>query len=99
MKLAVLPQASAELAEAVEYYEGEQAGLGERLWLEVDEHLQWIAENPLLPRLRPGDYRRVNLKIFPYYVAYALRREAVLVLAIANAHRQPEYWIGRHAGG
>jgi hypothetical protein len=101
MKLVILPQASAELADAVEYYEGEQAGLGERLWLEVENNLHWIAGNATIPRLRHGDYRRVNLKVFPYYIAYALRSEAVVVLAIANAYREPEYWIGRNptAGG
>jgi len=95
MRLILLPQASGELADAVEYYEGEEAGLGERLWLEVDDHLRWIAANPTLPRLRPGDYRRVNLNVFPYYLAYALRDDSVVVLAIAHAHRRPEYWIGR----
>ena len=57
MKLIVLPEASSELADAVEYCEGEEAGLGERLWWEVDDPLRWIAANATLPRLRPGDYR------------------------------------------
>ena len=99
MKLILLPEASSELADAVEYYEGEEAGLGERLWREVDHHLRWIAANATLPRLRPGDYRRVNLKVFPYYIAYALRDESAVVLAIAHGHRQPEYWIGRQPAG
>ena len=60
-----------------------------------DDYLRWIAANATLPRLRPGDYRRVNLKVFPYYIAYALRHDSGVVLAIAHAERQPEYWIGR----
>lgn len=78
MNLVLLPQASAEWAEAAEHYETRQARLGKRLWLEVDAHLRWIAGNATLPRVRPGDYRRVNLKIFPYYIAYALREDIVL---------------------
>ena len=96
MKLVLLQPVSAELEAAVEYYEAEQAGLGERLWLEVDHHLRWIVANATLPRLRRGDYRRVNLKVFPYYIAYALRHETVVVLAIAHSHRLPEYWLARH---
>ncbi|XHR30408.1 MAG: type II toxin-antitoxin system RelE/ParE family toxin [Chthoniobacteraceae bacterium] len=95
MNLVILPQASAELKEAVEYYEAEQAGLGGRLWCELDLHLQWITENPTLPRLRSGDYRRVNLKVFPYYVAYAVRGESIVVLALSHAARMPEHWIER----
>ena len=80
MRLVILPQASTELMEAVEYYEAEQSGLGERLWHELDRHLEWIAENPTLPRLRSGGYRRVNL---------------VLILSISHAARLPEHWIDR----
>jgi hypothetical protein len=38
--------------------------------------LDWIAEHPTLPRLR-RDHRRVNLKVFPFYVAYAVEGELV----------------------
>ena len=93
MNLLILPQASAELRDAVEYYEGEQSGLGERFWWELEAHLRWIAQNATLPRLREGDYRRVNLKCFPYYVAYAVREQTVVVLAISHAARMPEHWI------
>ncbi|XHR28159.1 MAG: type II toxin-antitoxin system RelE/ParE family toxin [Chthoniobacteraceae bacterium] len=95
MSLLVLPQAATELKEAVEYYEGEQPGLGERLWNEIDRYLHWIAENPTLPRLRSGGYRRVNISVFPYYVAYAIRGEAIVILAISHSARLPEHWIGR----
>jgi len=95
MNLVILPQASAELQEAVEYYEAEQSGLGERLWYELDWHLQWITQNSTLPRLRPGDYRRVNLKVFPFYVVYAIRPDTILILAISHASRMPEHWIDR----
>ena len=95
MSLLILPQAAAELREAVEYYEGEQSGLGERLWTEIERHVRWIADNPTLPRLRPGGYRRVNIGVFPYYVAYAIRGEAVVILAISHSARLPEHWIGR----
>jgi hypothetical protein len=45
--------------------------------------------------LRPGGYRRVNLKVFPHYIAYAQVGEAIWILAIAHAHSEPEYWIDR----
>jgi plasmid stabilization system protein ParE len=96
MTLILLPQATNELADAVEYYENEEAGLGARLWGEVDEYLSWICANATLPRQRPGGYRRVNLKVFPYYIAYALRGDSAVVLAIAHSRRQPKYWIGRN---
>lgn len=41
-------------------------------------------------RLRPGGYRRVNLKIFPYYILYAVRDSMIWNLAIALGHSQSD---------
>ena len=90
-----LSEARSELTDAVAYYEGELNGLGQRLWDEVDEHIAWIVQNPEVPRLRPGGYRRVNLKIFPYYVSYIVRDPMIWILAVAHSHSHPEYWINR----
>lgn len=95
MIIKFLPQANSELTDAVAYYEGELSGLGQRLWEEVDEHIAWIERNHDVPRLRPGGYRRVNLKIFPYYVSYVVRDPEIWILAIAHGHSRPEYWIDR----
>lgn len=88
-------QAHSELLAAVSYYEGELSGLGQRFWEEVDAHISWIEMNHEIPRLRPGGYRRVNLKIFPYYISYFVRDSVIWILAIAHAHSRPEYWIER----
>ena len=95
MKLIVLPQAADEFEDAVSHYEDKQAGLGQRFRDEVDQHMRWIGGHADVPRLRPGGYRRVNLKVFPHYIAYLEIGETVWVLAIAHGHREPEYWIDR----
>ncbi len=48
-----LPEARSELFHAVEYYDGQLNGLGQRFWNEVDQRITWIAENPEVPQLRP----------------------------------------------
>jgi hypothetical protein len=90
-----LPEAKSELLDAVEYYESELPGLGQRFWNEVDQHVSWIAENPEVPQERAGRYRRVNLRVFPYYVAYIVRDPVIWILSIAHGHSLPEYWIDR----
>ncbi len=95
MNIVVLPQAADEFDDAMDYYDQQQPGLGHRFRDEVDRHIRWIGEHPEVPRLRPGGYRRVNLKVFPHYIAYTVRHEEVWVLAISHAQRRPEYWIGR----
>jgi hypothetical protein len=95
MTIEVLFEARSELVDAVAYYEEQQGGLGKRLWIEVDRHVTLIVQNGELPRLRPGGYRRVNLRIFPYYIAYIIRGAKIWILAIAHVHRTPEYWVER----
>jgi|SRR5579883_2015427 len=95
MNIVVLPQAANEFEHAAAYYEDKQPGLGQRFRDEVDRHIRWIAGHAEIPRLRPAGYRRVNLKIFPHYVAYAQIGETIWVLAMVHGHREPEYWIDR----
>ncbi len=95
MKKIILQQAFNELDGAVSYYEEQQAGLGLRLMDEFDRHVIWILSNPTVPRIRRGGYRRVNLKTFPYYIAYVVREDILWILAMTHGHRKPEYWIER----
>ncbi len=94
MKVELHPEADAEFAAQVEYYEDRQAGLGSRFYGEVIACLDRIAKHPTGPRLRK-QYRRVNLKVFPFYVAYVVEGDLVWVLAVAHASRRPGYWMNR----
>ena len=95
MMLAFLSEALAELCEAAEFYEGCEAGLGERFRREIEDLCRLMSRNPLLWRMRPGGYRRVNCPVFPYYLAYVIRDDQVVVIAVAHGHRRPEYWRDR----
>lgn len=95
MNLRILEVAAEELDEAVAHHEEIESGLGLRLKEEARAVIRWILQNPELPRLRAVGYRRVNLKVFPYYVAYFPWADTIWILAIAHSKRRPEYWIGR----
>jgi toxin ParE1/3/4 len=94
VRIELHPKADAEFAAQVEYYDDQQPGLGRRFYDEMIGCLDWIAENPVLPRMRKS-YRRVNLKVFPFYVAYVVEGDLVWVLAVAHGHRRPGYWMER----
>jgi len=95
MNLRILDEAAAEFADAIDRYEFIESGLGIRLKQEMRAAVVWIAEHAELPRARTLGYRRVNLKIFPYYLAYMILDDTIWVLAVAHAARRPEYWINR----
>ena len=95
MKLIILQQADEELYEAAKYYEEQQAGLGYKFLDEVEKHIKWIESNPKTARKRQGNYRRINLKIFPYFIPYMIHNNTLWILAIAHCNRKPFYWVER----
>ena len=95
MTLITLDEADQEFIESVAYYESREAGLGLRLRDEVAAAVDWILRFPQVPRLRRDLYSRVNLRVFPHYVAYVIRGDTIWIVAIAHGHRRPEYWIHR----
>src|SRR5438034_453743 len=90
-----LAEAQAEFGDAAERYESKEAGLGVRFRDEVAHIIERIVADPYLWRERSGGYRRVNCPVFPYYVAYFIRAEKILVAAVAHGHRRPNYWKKR----
>lgn len=95
MTLEFLSEARDEFLEAAAYYEDKEVGLGIRFRDEVARVCARISTDPLLWREREGGYRRVNCPVFPYYVAYFIREERVIVAAVAHGHRKPKYWEER----
>ena len=95
MNIRFVEEAQREFLDAISFYEEARAGLGRRFKDEVDRSVLWIADHPELYRLRPGAYRRINLRVFPYYVPYIVREQTLWVLAVAHGSRKPLYWIFR----
>ncbi len=95
MTIRFVDEVQREFLDAISEYEEARGGLGERFKDEVDRCVLWIADHPELYPLRPGSYRRINLRVFPYYIPYIVREQTLWILAIAHASRRPLYWISR----
>jgi plasmid stabilization system protein ParE len=95
MTLIILDEAEREFNESIDYYEAREAGLGVRFRNEGESVFERVLRNPELPRLRRGGYRRMNFPVFTHYAAYIVRGDVIWVVAIAHAHRKPEFWRSR----
>ena len=95
MTVEFLQDAEEDLREAALWYEAKESGLGRRLRDDVAHVVSRIAEDPMLWREREGGYRRVNCPVFPYFVAYLIRGQKIIIVALAHGHRKPEYWRSR----
>ena len=58
----------------------------------MDRSILRIADHLELYRLRTGEYRRINLRVFPHYIPYIVRDQTLWVLAVAHGSRKPLCW-------
>ena len=89
------PEARQELRAAVQFYEGEAAGLGRELFHEVRVVLSRIAEWPASGAPDGNDIRRVILARFPFTVVYQVLDDAVEIVAVMHQRQRPGYWKRR----
>jgi hypothetical protein len=95
MKIRLHPEASKEVAEAVLWYEGQQAGLGQRFAAETEAAIYRIAAFPNINTEIGKGLRRGIMPIFPFGIIYSIIEEYIEVFAIAHLHRKPFYWKKR----
>ena len=94
-KLSIRKEAEADIAEAYQYYEDCQAGLGSAFMTSIDESVSRIKGNPLQYKVVGKKIRRVLVKRFTYGVFYTLNEDEIIVLAVAHARRNPKHWQSR----
>lgn len=90
-----LPKAEIDLIDAVDYYETCQTGLGTDFLIEVHNTVARIVEYPDGWTEVSANYRRCLTNRFPYELVYTIKGDSILVLAIANQHRHPDFWKNR----
>ena len=95
MRIRFLEMAQIELDEAIDYYNYEMSGLGEEFLTEVLNAIDRIGEFPEAWHPCSKRTRRCQTRRFPYGIIYQTRKEEILVIAIANLHRKPDYWKDR----
>ena len=94
-------EATAELEDAVRWYEQRHVGLGLEFLAAVDHAVETILRWPRMgtpvESANTLDIRRVAISRFPYHLAYMITGEQVHVLAVAHDRRRPTYWYNRAA--
>jgi len=95
MRISFLEVAETELDEAIEYYNFEAPGLGDQFLSEDLRALERIAKFPRAWHQGSKRTRRAQTRRFPHGIIYQIRQEEILVIAIANLHREPDYWENR----
>ncbi len=95
MNIRFLDVASQELDDTIEFYNCERQGLGDNLYHEVKHALKSIAVFPNAWHPMSVRIRRCRVQRFPYGLIYQVRKDELLIVAVAHLHRKPDYWKRR----
>ena len=95
MKFEFLEIAQKEFDDSFEYYEFQQKDLGYRFVDEIKKSIERISFFPHTWQKITTNTRRCLVKSFPYGVIYKICDEKILIVAVANLHRKPNYWKDR----
>lgn len=96
MKVSVSPAAQKELIDGALFYAkraDRELGLG--FIAEFEHARDLLATNPEIGAHWRGSTRRLQLRHFPYYLAYQTQPDEVRVVALAHQRRRPGYLAGR----
>ena len=95
MNIRFLEVASQELDDAILFYNREREGLGDDFYQEVKHALNSITVFPEAWHPLSNRTRRCRLRRFPYGVIYQIRKQELLIVAVAHLHRKPSFWKNR----
>ena len=93
-----LPAAEAEFLRQISHYSAIRAELGVKFEEAVAEAVRKAAASPEHGAPRSRNTRRRLVSGFPFGVIYAVVGSAVVVIAIADGRRTPDYWVKRLGG-
>ena len=91
-KLAVV---EADVAEAAEWYDALQPGLGPRFISSLQALDRVLSSNPYRFSIRFGDIRRLNMRDFPYAIFFSVQDDSVIVLAVLHMRRDTRELLQR----
>lgn len=95
MTIKIIDEASLELDDAFIYYEYQQKNLGHSFLASFNNSIELIKIYPNGWHPISKRTRRCLIKNFPYGIIYQVRKDEILIIAVANLHRKPNYWATR----
>ena len=95
MKYLFHPEAEIEFNISIDYYEECQIHLGLEFANEVYITIQRILDFPNAWQLLDNDIKRCLTNRFPFGIIYYQRDDEIIILAVMQLNRKPNYWQSR----
>lgn len=90
------PDAEVEFNVSIGYYEECKQNLGLEFANEVYKTIQRILDFPNAWQILDEDIRRCLTNRFPFGIIYYQRNDEIIILAVMQLNREPNYWKERY---
>jgi toxin ParE1/3/4 len=92
------PIALQDIQGAIDYYDEQQIGLGEKFEKSVTQHLHTLKDNPFFG-VRYDQVRCYPMKKFPFMIHFTINedRNLISIRAIFHTSRSPQIWKKRNS--
>lgn len=94
-KIVISIAALEDIEQAIDWYEEQLDGLGNRIKENIYESLSEIESNPHLSSKRYKEIRIRLIKLFPYVVHYSIEGNMIKVFGVFHIKRNPTNWYDR----
>jgi plasmid stabilization system protein ParE len=88
----IQPAAEADLAAACGWYKQQRTGLGDRFLDAATAAARFIGEHPEAYQVLHRGTRRAPLHGFPFGLLYRVEPDAIVVVGVFHARRDPRVW-------
>jgi plasmid stabilization system protein ParE len=95
MEIRFLSLANREVDDAVQWYEAREEGLSREFLDELDRVVRLVRLYPYAGMQVESEIRRFLFTRFPYSLIYGVAEKTIIVIAVAQQHREPNYWTDR----
>ncbi|HEY5327948.1 MAG TPA: type II toxin-antitoxin system RelE/ParE family toxin [Mucilaginibacter sp.] len=93
-QLQVLRKAREDMQKSADWYDEQQAGVGDRFLREVISTFQLIETNPLHYQERfSKKFRFANVYDFPFVVVFKIKKQLVIVNSVFHTSRNPKRFV------
>jgi len=93
-QLQVLRKAREDMQKSADWYDEQQAGVGDRFLLEVISTFRLIETNPLHYQERfSKKFRFAKVHDFPFVVVFKIKKELVVVNSVFHTSRNPKKFV------
>lgn len=97
-KVTLLPEATLDIREIIDWYNLEQSGLGKRFYDSLKLKINSISLIPFSFQLSYKESRSAILDKFPYQIHYRVNEldRVIIIFAITHTSRNPRIWKGKY---